>query len=204
MKFKDLIIHNSKEFKEIQKNFAQVFNISQVFPYQVFNDNFGKFSCYEFDRALFSDFWPALQKLAQASHDNFIFMAMISPDPVTYMYKNFGYYNWFKLPLTITAKEYGEVVHAGPSQDPLENIVYISEIVAWVPLSCKWAIWGQRSDGICILGFADENSVIPNTFLPGLWRPIDEALEGLVSLTFPNQQIPQDVADTFIENYSNK
>jgi hypothetical protein len=145
-----------------------------------------------------------LQQLARISNDTHIITALLDPDPIAYFFKEFGYYNWFKLPVTSTPQEYKQLIQLAPPGSSADAMIYNSEVIAWVPFSKKWAIWAERGYDICILGFADKNCIISDTLLKGRWRPANEGLEELVALNFKNQQVPKEIADAFMANYSNK
>lgn len=202
MKLEDLIIYEPQEFENIQRLIKSVFNTNQNLPQQVFSNDYSHFIFEEYDWAIYYEFWGVLQQLATASQDTHIITALLEPNPVTFFFKEFGYYSWFKLPTTLSEKEYGEMMNYGPKAKPDETLLYMSSVVAWVPLSKKWAIWGDRRYEVCILAFADQSIIMPNNSLKGRWRPVKNALDELISLIFRHQQVPQEIADTFIKNYS--
>jgi hypothetical protein len=203
MEYKDLIIYNSNEFEKAHNLIKSVFNINQRLPEQVFNENFTNFTCEEVYFALSRNFWETLQQLARISNDTHIIIALLDPDPVSYFFKEFGYYNWFKLPVTSTAEEYKQLLWLAPQDSSADAMIFNSEVVVWVPLSGKWAVWTERSCDICILGFADKDCVLLDASLIGRWRPAHEGLEELLALGYKDQQVPKESADAFMENYSN-
>jgi hypothetical protein len=60
----------------------------------------------------------------------------------------------------------------------------------------KWAIWGERSYGICIIGFNYEI----NGFTSELLTTIDTAITDMVSLNFRNN-VPVIISSSLIKNY---
>ncbi|MNY72672.1 hypothetical protein D3C86_2112820 [compost metagenome] len=60
----------------------------------------------------------------------------------------------------------------------------------------KWAVWGERSYGICIAGFTDEMK----DYSSELEFPINRAINELVSLNFKSA-IPEEVISKLKRNY---
>ena len=49
-------------------------------------------------------------------------------------------------------------------------MLFNSEIIVWVPLSAKWAIWGERSSGVIKLAFSDETTKNKSVDLTKNWK----------------------------------
>lgn len=204
MKYNNCVINDPYEFEEAYKLIRSLFNVNERLPELVFNKSFIHFLCEESYFALSGKFWETIQQLSQLSNDDTIIVGLLDPDPVAYFFKEFGFYNWFKFATNITPSMYEEAIHQVPKGSPADAITYNSEIIVWAPLSKKWAIWFERGYDICILGFADKNCMLPAAELQGNWGSPQEGLEQLIALNFKHQQVPQEVADVFLANYSHK
>lgn len=204
MEYNHLLIHSKNEFESAYRFAQTAFNITNRLPERVFNKSFSNFICDEAYFSLSTDFWTTIQQLSQQSQDEYVIVGVLEPDPITYFFKEFSYYNWFKFPTNITASAYSNALHKEPENSPADALTYNSEIIVWIPLSRKWAIWMERSYDICILGFADKNCVISSNNLAGRWRSPKIALDELIAPNFKDQKIPKDFSDALIVNYSDQ
>jgi hypothetical protein len=173
-------IRENKCFKQLWELVNNTFLTNQIFPDQVFNQKFNNFLFEEFDWMMSFEFWNvAVKPLAHASQDEYVLIGILDPDPINYFYHEFGYYNWFKLPVNnLTEGDFWKILVTGPERSPADAMRYNSETIIWLPMSAKWAIWGERSVELCALAFSDNNTQI---------------VEALKNFT-----------DRFLLNYSNK
>ena len=81
----------------------------------------------------------------------FVIMGVLDPHPEEYYYKEFGYYNWLKLPCDLTGDQYMDVLEEYPQDSMADSIMHNSFVVVWFPPSKEWIIIGDRSYGINIL-----------------------------------------------------
>ena len=120
----------------------------------------------EFDWVMGANFWPVAQELGRTAGDSEILIAVLDPDPVDYHKSTFGYYNWGALPIELSASSYWDFLKAAPASSPADSILLNSQVVAlWAP-SLKWAIWGERDSGLCVL------ASIP-AMTPPSWKGMD-------------------------------
>lgn len=204
MKANTFAISKTKEFEEFQRYIKVTFNSNQRLPEQIFNTSFSGFVFEEFDWAMSADFWNTIQQLAIVSQDSFILSAVLEPHPIDYFYKEFGYYNWFKLPIELSSEDYWDVLQLEPEDSPADAMLYNSEVVVWVSSSMKWAIWGERNLGICVLAFKNGNKIIKDHPPIGKWRFVEEALTDLLPINFYGRQVPKDFSNHLRRNYNNK
>jgi hypothetical protein len=172
------------------------FYYEERLPNQVFKIPFQNIFACDFDKAMGYSFWSELKRLANLAGDSFILMAVLDPHPVEYYYKEFSQYNWCILTNGTTADEYWNTIEQGSEESPADAILFNSEVVVWLSPSMKWAIWGERSYGICIIGFNYEI----NGFTSELLTTIDTAITDMVSLNFRNN-VPVIISSSLIKNY---
>ncbi|MBN2908787.1 hypothetical protein JQC72_04525 [Polycladomyces sp. WAk] len=203
MNLATLFVKEKKEFDELRRMANDVFYLERRLPEQVFREQFHHYLFEQFDWAMCDEFWNVIQQLAEETKDDFVLTAVLDPDPVGYYYKTFHYYNWIKIPVALSSDEYFAVLESGPEESPADAVLYNSYTVIWLSPSMKWAIWGERNDGICVLGLQDTS--VGNDLLPFLktWRPIDETVLSWIALHYVDQKLPQEIADTLVLNYSN-
>ena len=198
-----ITIREKNDFERLLEVINSIFKINYRLPNQVFNSGYCNFLFEEFDWAMSADFWDSfLRPLALASQDNHILVAVLDPDPVSYFYRKFGYYGLRKLSVNITGNNYFKILGAGPEGSPADAMLFDSEIVVWMPMSKKWALWGERSYGICILAFADENIRAAATPLIKTWKSTNAALSDFVDINFRDKKAFQIFADNLIRNYA--
>ncbi|MBB3909381.1 hypothetical protein [Anoxybacteroides rupiense] len=203
MNLETLFVREKKEFNKLIGMASNTFYIENRLPKQVFREQFNNFLFEEFDWTMDKDFWRTIQQLSRQTKDNYVLTAVLDPSPVEYFYKEFNYYNWMKLPVNLSPDEYLDVLELGPEESPADAVLYNSYTVIWLPPSMKWAIWGERSYGVCVLGLQDVNNSADLLPILKNWRSIDETVLSWVGLNFVNQQLPQEMADIFFLNYSN-
>ena len=177
---------------------SNVFCDDERLPNPVFKVSFKNTVAFDFDYAMSYRFWGELEKLTDIFGDSSVIMAVLDPDPVNYYYSEFSQYNWCVFQKDTTADEYWSAINQGPEGSPADAILSNSEAVVWLSSSLNWAIWGERSYGICILGFNDEMS----KYNSDSWFSIDKAITDLVSLNFTNG-IPEEVTNKLMKHYSN-
>jgi len=119
-------------------------------------------------------FWASLRQMVEQSGGKGLF-GVLDPDPIAYFHKEFGDCPFFELDSHRTEADYWDALARAPVDSPADAPLYNSEVVVWVPFSTDWAIWGQRSCGICVLGTLGE----PIVEVGQNWHPlhmVDDAL----------------------------
>jgi len=134
-------IKEHRDFEKCWHLIESAIRPNKNLPEQVFSDQFSNYVFEEFDWAMTPDFWDGvLKKLAIASNDAEIIMAVLDPDPKDYFHRTFGEYNILKLSINISGQEYWNILKTGPEDSEADAILFNSETVIWLPLSMKWAI----------------------------------------------------------------
>lgn len=197
IKFQRTFITDRKQFEQASSMVEKAFHHTRRLPDQVFKMPVRNRSVCEFDRALSDSFWIELTRLADAAGDSYILMAVLDPNPIEYFFKEFDQYNWCILSRGATAEDYWKMLEQGPKGSPVDAILFNSEVVIWLSPSLKWAIWGERSYGICLLGFDDETSGPTSD----LWCSIETAITNILPLNFNNQNVPDDIARSLLKNF---
>lgn len=192
-------IKDKNNFEEALYRVKQTFHYEQRLPNQVYKVPFQKNVVFDFDDVMSHVFWYELEKLMNVSDDSFVIMAVLDPDPVDYYYKEFSQYNWCILQKGLTADGYWDMLEKGPEESPADAILFNSEVVIWLSPSRKWAIWGERSYGICILSFNDDAI---NDFENELWFTMEQAIADLISLNFRNYTVPEEIISKLMKFYS--
>jgi len=182
---------------------SDLFQHEKRFPQQVFKPLLNQFLICDLYVAVSDIFWEQLKRIANLTNDAHILMAVLEPDPRKYFYKKFGYYNWCCFPRSLTAEEYWSVMEMSPQNSPLDSIFWHAFVMAWFSPSKQWAIWGERSYDIAILGF-NKNSVVEQYVHENeLWREMDDEIIGHISSNFENFTLPIGIKEQFFLHYQN-
>lgn len=147
-----LFLNDTQDFEAAKSEIEKVFIVDGGLPARVFKSVYRQFAFEQFLWMLSGDVWPAIQQLAKSSNDETVLMAVLEPKPDSYYKREFGYYNWVRLPISQFGVDYWKLLNQHPPESPADSILCISETILWLPPSAKWAIWGDRGYDICVLG----------------------------------------------------
>ncbi|MGE3540687.1 MAG: hypothetical protein AB7N91_25015 [Candidatus Tectimicrobiota bacterium] len=197
----ELFVQSQEAFERSLSLLNIAFNPKKRIPEQVFRYPFAEFAFAEFDWVMSADFWKSLKKSHLNIDEELLLVAVLEPDPCRYFYEVFGYYNFFKLSLNSSSDDYWAALQEGPENSPADAMLYNSEVIVWVPESLKWAIWGERSVGVCAIGF-DKLSIIDREALSREWMPAGVALADVIPANFRGRKVPQEFAETLSSNYA--
>jgi hypothetical protein len=186
-------IKDSHQFAAYRKQVDACFHIKASLPSQVFREKFIRFGFEEFDWVMSSKFWSTIQALCQTSDDTSLLLAVLEPDPTNYYKKEFGYFNWATFSTSASPEEYWDILNRCPDGSPADSLLANSEKVVWLPQSGKWAIWGERSVEVCILGCQTSEYCG--------WHSVDWAVEVAMPSAFRDGIIPPEYAERFRRNY---
>lgn len=189
-------IRNESTFLNASSDIRKSFHVNQSFPKNPFLNFYENFSFEEFDWTLCDEFWTNIQNIALQSGDKYLLMAVLDPDPVRYYKNEFGYYNWSIIPTSASKNEYWKFLNNHPEESPADAIFINSEKIVWLPQSRNWAIWGERSYELCVLGHRKDIEI--NT-----WKDINWALESIANC-FRNGIVPREFSDSLRKNFRNK
>lgn len=192
-----LFIDDVQTFENTRSAVKSSFLIDAELPDQVFQDSFRYFAFEEFLWMMSAEGWSVLHDLARSSDDQSLLMTVLDPKPDSYYKKEFGYYNWASLPASISGDGYWSFLNEHPSGYPADSLLVNSKTVAWLPPSGAWAIWGERSYGICVLGHRKQ-------IAPGSWQNIDWALESCLPANFAGGVVPQRFQLSFRANFGSQ
>lgn len=201
MNLEDLFISNMDEYKIYKDLINNVFKTSINLPENVFRDCYNNFLFEEFDWAMTEEFSEKLKQLAIETNEPFILTAVLEPNPYEYYFNEFGYFNWAKIPTDVIDDFYFEVLEHSPAESIADSILYNSRKIVWTVPSAKWAIWGDRDYGVCILGCKVGCNLKVDQILHD-WKTVEIALKSWIMLSFTDQNIPSGFQTKMILNYN--
>jgi hypothetical protein len=196
-------IVNINEFENLKSLLDRIVIPSCSLPNKVFQETYNNYLFREFDFAMTESFWVEIRELANKINDDSIIMAVLSPDPLNYYYKEFGYFNWVKLKVSITPAQYMDILNLNPKDSPADSIFINSNTIVWASSSKKWAIWGEREKGVCVIAFNEKLGVDIQNLTSNNWRSIDNTVTDWIGLNYKNYIIPKDIENKLFVNYKN-
>ena len=194
-------IKDKHDFEEVYSLLSSVVHVDNELPEQVFKTVTSKYAFLDFGWTMSSSFWTILQSLIRASQDPYVLLAVLDPSPTNYYFPEFGIYNWFRIPIDSSPDDYWNILNLAPEESPADSVLVYSTTVVWLSPSKKWAIWGDRAYGICVLAVPSSSDF--DDLLLDPWCTLDEAFEDFLPVNFPNQTVPKSFSDVFRKNYSN-
>lgn len=214
-----MFIEKKKDFQNFENLFHTIFlSDYKSFPQQVFKEGFGNFVFDEFDWTEGREFWDiSLKELGKCSGDTEVIVMI--PEDNDYV-TTFGFYTTIKIPLTCTGDDYWKILHAQPIKGSGYEPWLLAEKMVWMSSSGKWAIWGERSYGMCVLGFAKDSDIktlrdiralgfaqyssIKAPPKKGWWEITPDVVNSLVKNSFRRDMLDafKVFSDIFIKNYS--
>ncbi|WP_234399865.1 diadenosine tetraphosphatase [Paenibacillus popilliae] len=196
-----------KEKKEFEKSFQivkELLKYEERLPKQIFKEPLNYYYICDIDNAMGGPFEDVLRNLAFISNDDYIIMGMLNPDPVTYYYKEFGYYNWLHIPANMPEDYYWDMLNVEPNQSPPDALLFNSFVMVWASPSKQWAIWGERDYGIAVLGFHKDGVMRQQIHENEIWRKMDDEVADLISLNFRGFTLPKDIKEELFLHYQNR
>lgn len=76
---------------------------------------------------------------------------------MSYFKAEFGYYNWARLPVTLSSAGYRNFLNAAPAGSPADSMLANASVVVFAVPSKRWIVWAERETGICVLATADRD-----------------------------------------------
>ncbi|WP_077732634.1 MULTISPECIES: hypothetical protein [unclassified Methylocaldum] len=187
-------IADDQTFAAYKAEVEKCCRIEARLPEQVFREGFSRFAFEEFDWAMSATFWPAIQALCRSCGDVSLLVAVLDPDPTDYYKNEFGFFNWAVLPVSASADEYWNLLNQYPDESPADSLLANSEKVVWLAQSGKWAVWGERSLEVCILGCRE-------SVQHGLGHDVEWALKTAMPNCFRERVVPPEYAERLRQNY---
>ncbi|MGJ7913750.1 hypothetical protein [Neobacillus sp. LXY-1] len=203
MDWKSFFTKDVKEYIKLKKILEELFHLNKEIPDQVFQRGFNNYLFEQFDFIMSEEFWTTIRDLAEKSNDDFVVLAVLNPHPMDYYYKEFGYFNWLKLPIDISSVEFLNILNEGPPNYEADAIFINSFIIALFSPSKKWGIWADRNYEIAIIASDKEINI---NLLPILdtWVPVeDNVVMDWTRFSFRHYKVPKSFSKKLRMNYSN-
>lgn len=198
-----MFLRKKEEFEQSFQIVKEMIENNESLPNQIFKEPLNYFLICDLDKAMGGSFQDELKNLLSVAKDNYLIMGILDPDPVTYYYEEFGYYNWFHVPANMRENYYGDMLNVEPKGSPADALVDNSFVMVWASSSKQWAIWGERRYGIAILGFNRDSELRQQIQENDTWGKMDEDFVTLISYNFKGFKLPKEIKDSFFLHYQN-
>lgn len=140
-------------FQAAKMCFEKIFESESTIPKNVFNKDFQRFTCFEFDLIYNEKFFNGLQSFLQKSNEIEFTFYTITPSPEDYFFKHFYKYNVFNVGINEIYDNYIQFVHSDPGNSPADSIKDNSRVIAIYSQNNDWGIIASDDWEIAIIAF---------------------------------------------------
>ncbi len=190
------------QFPAAMQKVESVFRVEKLLPELVFKRPFRFFLMCQFDIAMW-EFMDTLRKVDSPLTSQTVLLSVLDPDPIKYFYKHFHKINAFYFKAGVTKHEYYSLRWRNPG-NPADAIQFNTEIETYIPNSLSWAMWGERSPEIAVIGLDDP--MLAKTLIAdkGYWMDAETASNEFARMPYRNHKMPEDFRRPFVANYGSR
>ncbi len=191
-----------QQYPAARQKTESTFHVDKRLPDQVFKHSYRFQLLCEFEFAM-SDILNVFHKIRSPLAADTVLLSVLDPDPIAYYYKHYHKINAFYFKADITENEYFDLRSRNPG-NKADAIQYNTEIETYNPESLGWAMWGERSREIAVIGLDDRELAAYLVKENGYWMDAETASENFASMPYPKQKIPEDFRRALITNYGSR
>ncbi|HMF05960.1 MAG TPA: hypothetical protein VKE72_02980 [Methylocella sp.] len=190
------------QYPAARQKVESTFYVDKCLPDQVFKHSYRFQLLCEFEFAM-SEVLNVFRKTRSPLASDTVLLSVLDPDPIAYFYKHFHRINAFYFKANITEDEYFDMRSRNPGNEA-DAIQYNTEIETYVPSSLNWAMWGERSSEIAVIGLDDP--VLAKALIAdkGWWMDAETSLQRFAKFPFVDQKVPEDFRRALIANYGSR
>jgi len=190
------------EFLVAMQTIESAFQIEKRLPEQVFKRQYQFYLLHEFDSAM-EDLLKTLNKIRSPLTKETVLLSVLDADPIKFFWERYKKIYAFYFPANISPAEYFKMlwVEPYPADDPFP---FHTELEVYIPDSFSWAMWGERSAEIAVIGLDDPALVKALIADKGWWMDAETASDEFVSMPFIDQKVPEDFRRALIANYGSR
>ncbi|MGO8844795.1 MAG: hypothetical protein ACLQFI_05555 [Methylocella sp.] len=190
------------QFPAAKQKVESIFDVKRRLPDQVFIRPCRFNLMCQFDIAM-GELLGVLHEHRSPTASDTVLLAVLDPDPIAYFYKHFRKINAFYFKANITEAEYYDIRWRNPG-NPTDAIQFNTGIETYIPSSLSWAMWGERSPEIAVIGLDDPALAEALIADKGWWMDAETASNEFASMPYRNQQMPEDIRRALIANYGSR
>lgn len=189
-------------FPVVKQKVDDTFRVERRLPEQVFKRAYRFQLLCEFNFAM-ADILAMLWKVRSPLARENVLLSVLDPDPITYFFKHFHKISAFYFKAGISKGEYYDMRKRDPG-NPTDAIMYNTEIETYIPDSSGWAMWGERSREIAVIGLDDPALAAFLINENGYWMDAETASSSFAKMPFRDQKMPEDFRRALIANYGSR
>jgi hypothetical protein len=130
-----------------------------------------------------SDVFEAFRETRSPLSTDTVLLSVLDPDPINYFYKHYQKINAFYFKAGISKHEYYTLRRRNPG-NRADATQFNTEIEAYIPSSVNWAMWGERSREIAVIGLDDPVLAAYLVTENGYWMDAETSFAGAVCRLF--------------------
>jgi hypothetical protein len=190
------------QYPAARQKVERIFHVERCLPDKVFKRSYRFQLLCEFDFAM-SDVLEAFRRTCSPLATDTILLSVLDPDPINYFYKHFHKINAVYFRGNITKKEYTSLRWRNPGNQA-DAIQFNTGIETYIPSSLSWAMWGERSPEIAVIGLDDPVLAAYLVKENGYWMDAETSLRRFARMPFIDQKVPEDFRRALIANYGSR
>jgi len=190
------------EFNAARQKIESIFHVERRLPDQVFKQSYQFQLLCEFDFAMV-DVLETLRKTQSPLAHESVLLSVLDPDPISFFYERFRKIYAFYFKANISEDEHYHMRWREPGNEA-KSFPFHTKLETYIPSSASWAMWGESSREIAVIGL---NDPVLARFLVnenGYWTDAETALDDFASMPYRGQKVPEDFRHTLIANYGTK
>ncbi len=194
-------IDNLNSFRNEEAIANSLIDRRAVFPEQVFQSPFSRFTFLNFDEIFSEYFYERMVAFLRSSHENDITLFVVEPDPESYFFHHFQKYPIVKIPATVSSAEFLSAIFEDPKDSPADAIAYNSSRLLVYSSSLEWAIFGSRDFEVGV--FASKTESVHASFQTLYERTFNaqDAIESIMKPAWSVNEFPAEFQNQIIANY---
>ncbi len=193
-----------ENYAKVEDAVRGVFQVGRLLPEYVFKKRYAFALLANFDYVFGKGVLDIVRDNRFCRPANSILMSVLDPEPIAYFHTHFGRINSFHFSAGISDQEYKKLRWLNPGNE-VDAIQFNSETVVWIPDNGRWAIWGERSREIAVIGFDDPGQAEFLLNEDGYWIDAETAItEDFARAPYRDGKAPEDFARALIENYGSR
>jgi hypothetical protein len=190
------------QFPAAKQKVETVFHAERRLPEQVIKRPYRFNLMCQFDIAM-GELLDVLREMRSPLGNETVLLSVLDPDPIKYFYKHFHKINAFYFKADIPEDEYYDIRWRNPG-NPADAIQFNTEIETYIPNSLTWAMWGERSSEIAVIGLDDATLAETLIANKGYWMDAESASNEFACMPYRNQEMPDDFRRPLIANYGSR
>lgn len=191
-----------EQYPAAKRKVENIFDVERRLPDLVFKRSYKIYLLREFEFAMGALLDILRNSDSTLAGDN-ILLSVLDPEPINYFYKHYQKINAFYFKWNIAKKDYISLRWRNPGNE-VDAIQFNSGVETYIPSTLSWAMWGERSPEIAVIGLDDPALVKALIADKGYWMDAETASNTFVKMPFRDQKVPEDFRRALIANYGSR